>query len=584
MKQHQYIVLLLVSLASCLALPACAPHDPAAGPDTALQAADPRTMQLLQAELSRVLAARGIELDAEGQPLKSVSAIPKLVYGQPGWFNDFNGDTSIAWIHYQVGDYDQNGEVNISDLTPVGIHFGKNTGSPDWLTAALIADGDGNGEINIADVTPIGQNFGARVAGYMVQAREATGEWREVGFCPMESGVKSGPALEMGFFVNGGAVEADFRVAPVAGQRDFQWNSYQLTTADRTHTRVKLAQVDGRPAVCFQSYDASQANFEGFAIAAIPHPASATDWFVEDDLGLPVTDDGVLALASVSARPVLAFVDMSAAPASYGVGYSRRDNAETGPSAWTTHTLASLPNHPGKLGLVVREGRPAIILNNFGLELYQAQLASPSGPADWASMGASPQFTDVREVYSIASGPWLFSVAGVVTPGNNIIFNRSTVQAPSGSGSFSEYLLAPMEWGFEPRMILIAGLPCIAGVDTATQTVQFLQAANRTVDSAGFWFQHAAVSTPGTNDSWEPDLQLVAGRPAIACGYEALDFHWTGGQFPDDTANWDSQPAVPVCVAFGCSLLSMDGLPLIAYLVEDGAFRTQVNIAVAVEK
>jgi hypothetical protein len=77
------------------------------------------------------------------------------------------------------GDYDQNGLVAISDLTPLGQHFNEavpavETPSPfgvENLPLESMIDGDGNGLINIADVTPIGANFGNDVlGGYNVYA------------------------------------------------------------------------------------------------------------------------------------------------------------------------------------------------------------------------------------------------------------------------------------------------------------------------------------------------------------------------------------------------------------------------------
>jgi hypothetical protein len=87
----------------------------------------------------------------------------------------------FAWTYVNGGDYDQNGEVNIGDLTPLGLNFGKTAQSPDWA-AAQMADGDGNGEINIADVTPIGVNFGGRVEGYRLQSADSpdASAWADV--------------------------------------------------------------------------------------------------------------------------------------------------------------------------------------------------------------------------------------------------------------------------------------------------------------------------------------------------------------------------------------------------------------------
>ena len=81
----------------------------------------------------------------------------------------------LRWMYYNQGDYDQNGEVNISDLTPLGANFGTQSevaGHP-FCEVLLLSgvDGDGNGEINISDITPIGANLNASaLGGYEIYA------------------------------------------------------------------------------------------------------------------------------------------------------------------------------------------------------------------------------------------------------------------------------------------------------------------------------------------------------------------------------------------------------------------------------
>jgi len=82
----------------------------------------------------------------------------------------------LKWYYGSQGDYDQNGEVNIADLTPLGANFGS-AGPWDFKLAIWCVDGDGNSEINIADITPIGQNFGNRLDGYMVYYSTSAGDY-----------------------------------------------------------------------------------------------------------------------------------------------------------------------------------------------------------------------------------------------------------------------------------------------------------------------------------------------------------------------------------------------------------------------
>lgn len=79
--------------------------------------------------------------------------------------------TVLSWAYYNQGDYDQNSEVNISDLTPIAVRLGASTGGTgpfQALTLESVTDGDNNGEVNISDLTPIGVNFGRVVASYSI--------------------------------------------------------------------------------------------------------------------------------------------------------------------------------------------------------------------------------------------------------------------------------------------------------------------------------------------------------------------------------------------------------------------------------
>lgn len=72
-----------------------------------------------------------------------------------------NADKQLGWYYNNPADYDQNGEVNVADLTPLAVHFGaSNIGGFPLQQVESVVDGDGNGLINLADITPIGVNFG----------------------------------------------------------------------------------------------------------------------------------------------------------------------------------------------------------------------------------------------------------------------------------------------------------------------------------------------------------------------------------------------------------------------------------------
>jgi PKD repeat protein len=99
----------------------------------------------------------------------------------------------LAWGYACQGDYDQNSEVNIADLAPLGSNFGASSGGGPFPAGSLLSmvDGDGNGEINISDISPIGTNFGRRVGSYNV--------YRSLSFSdvPTANGGPNGPGAEL---------------------------------------------------------------------------------------------------------------------------------------------------------------------------------------------------------------------------------------------------------------------------------------------------------------------------------------------------------------------------------------------------
>ena len=75
----------------------------------------------------------------------------------------------FMWYYRNEGDYDQNGEVGITDLTPLAKHFGKSAAGGFALESMeSVVDGDGNGEINIADLVPISVGFGRKLNAFNI--------------------------------------------------------------------------------------------------------------------------------------------------------------------------------------------------------------------------------------------------------------------------------------------------------------------------------------------------------------------------------------------------------------------------------
>lgn len=99
--------------------------------------------------------------------------------------DDFSANA--VWTYRNVGDYDQNSEVNVADLSSLGSNLNKNTVSPDWAKAQ-VADGDRNGEINVSDLTPLGSHLTNSVDAYAVQFTDtpaAEASWADAAMVPL---------------------------------------------------------------------------------------------------------------------------------------------------------------------------------------------------------------------------------------------------------------------------------------------------------------------------------------------------------------------------------------------------------------
>lgn len=101
---------------------------------------------------------------------------------------------TLSWLFFSQGDYDQNGEVNIGELTPLGLHFGASSGGTGAFPVASVqsvVDGDGNGEINLGDITPVGVNFGRACQSYNVYRSLSADD------LPAANGDPNGPGAEL---------------------------------------------------------------------------------------------------------------------------------------------------------------------------------------------------------------------------------------------------------------------------------------------------------------------------------------------------------------------------------------------------
>jgi PKD repeat protein len=131
----------------------------------------------------------------------SSSVLPTGPACTPADFNysaNSDGSAIFNWSYRNTGDYDQNGEVNITDLTPLGQNFARTSSDSDWDKAS-IADGDGNGQITLGDITPIAQHYATVVSGYKLEhAAAESGPYVEAASRELATGALA-PALSFSY-------------------------------------------------------------------------------------------------------------------------------------------------------------------------------------------------------------------------------------------------------------------------------------------------------------------------------------------------------------------------------------------------
>ena len=121
-----------------------------------------------------------------GVPTGEGNAVRELDFEEAG-----EGSVRVSFYERNVGDYDNNGIVNIADITPLAQLF--NLGREDGVPEVVLGKVDGNEDsvINIADITPLAAHFNTNVAGYRLEkSLSPDGPWEDAGGGQMQERVQ----------------------------------------------------------------------------------------------------------------------------------------------------------------------------------------------------------------------------------------------------------------------------------------------------------------------------------------------------------------------------------------------------------
>ncbi|MCC7479519.1 PQQ-binding-like beta-propeller repeat protein [bacterium] len=204
---------------------------------------DWRSYPALEADLEQLMQRLASELRVPGPPQSPQSRVDDLSISQaePG------AKLKLSFSYRNSGDYNQDGQVAVSDLSSVGAFLGLSSTDSGW-TAASVADGNADGLISSQDLAPIGANLRAQVDGYFVERRnfgQPPGQWSRVAEISGQTAMPppgGGPLLFSAEIDSPGG-DFEFRVTP------FYRNPEGLLLGGIEGLGLRFQAEDGTPAL-----------------------------------------------------------------------------------------------------------------------------------------------------------------------------------------------------------------------------------------------------------------------------------------------------------------------------------------------
>jgi hypothetical protein len=217
------------------------------------EGADPAAFAALKDTLRKLLIDRGTDKFTSAAPGSSRSKVTDLTVQADG------AGARFHWSYRNEGDFNQEGIVNVSDLTTMGINYGKDSAAPDWATARA-ADGNENGKVDLPDLVSIGANFLNRLTAYDLQRSDAPdpgGTWTPAAQVPFAaSSVPAGELRQFDFTLDA-APSGYYRVVPCDGadagvpSDPVEWTGGGPATHYETEDNDDYAHADPLPAFPF---------------------------------------------------------------------------------------------------------------------------------------------------------------------------------------------------------------------------------------------------------------------------------------------------------------------------------------------
>jgi len=532
-----------------------------------------------------VLATVRFRVGSSEVPIRAVSGVPSSSLSAAVLVMESG---SLKWYCFNQGDYDQNGEVNLADLTPIAANFHA-TGF-DFKMSVSCVDGDDNGEVNLGDIQPIAANFQNSLDGYHV--------YRSVNYSDYPA-TSTGPNGPGAFLIN----DVPFSSIPlVAGKRksfsvaiappgpnDRFWvrpydangegiASGMVQSAATWHTTVvatgsggafglfpSLAMVNGRPAIAFKA----EGN-PGYVRAS-------------DDLGTtwgpyvrvmndPEDNGDLMSLAVINGLPAVAFSEYDRTRITYVQA------ADTDGAAWGTPVEVELQYARDAISLAEVNHRPAVAydMNSGSMFSVWYERAGDAAGTNWAvpSTAIDGGVADAKYA-SLAIVNGHPAVAFQRLSGNGELYYTYSTDINGGSWAtpIQVYTDVAAAVGANAELLLVGGHPAIACyVDAGPTKRRPFYVRNADAEGTGPWDSPsptpADIRDPVTSGLWI-SMAVVGSQPYMAfydmgdmnlrCApaSDAIGSTWQASTVVDDGGGND--------VGLYCSMADVNGHPAIAY-------------------
>lgn len=385
-------------------------------------------------------------------PVSNLSAAPL----------SFDGTDTLNWYYTSQGDYDQNGETFLADLTPLGLHLGD-VGPFDISSNVFVVDGDQNTQVTLADLTPIGVNFQKTVDGYNIYNSQDAADAPPTG-TPADNGSASTTTLlgTVAFNTATGAV-TDHKAfqfvvaAPVAN--DFYWVRPFSGTAEGTRSNL----VGGNTGLLAQLTLTSPPSGAG----TLASPYVANDATVYTFSVIDPTDGDV----STDAQTVYSVSNPGAG--AMGAGVNTLDVTDGFTGAFNVSvTYKGVPTNPSALFFSIGVTPPGGLF-----------IRPDAADADWASVTGAGTSAD----------PYICAVNGGFNSDFSAIFDLEANTASDFTGTAVD--VTTLTWAADPPFIATFGTPGSFTVNQFTNGEVFATNADPAESNHLFVVSQALPST-----------------------------------------------------------------------------------------